>query len=572
MVGICLTSPPNSASQPLTPSAAIWPFSNRSSPVLATVSTSSENPAELYRRAARLTLEQIDKSDTALSAAIEALLLWRDNNWQEIEDQLVEMLKSRDRWMQDFVLKGEQDWEVLRKRLEHPFARAAAHDSFPLRYTDEDWQIVRACFTLLRHAAAQLRVVFAEAGAVDYTEVAQIAFSVLRGHDGLPTDAALSVADGIHHILVDEFQDTSRRQHDLLRRLIAAWPEREGRSCFVVGDPMQSIYFFRDADAELFPRVQIAGLEIPNSEPLIFDSVGLTSNFRTAKPLVLELNEIFERVFAEDDGSGVTFSPAEPAREDQTTRRHFELHINFVPQAARGKSTAADVDDERDAPRTAQIDEIVALIQSHIGPHGTLLAQKVRNIASPCSAEPATPSLPSPRPSAIADIPFRAVDLEKLSTRPEVLDALALARALLNPLDRVSWLGVLRAPWCGLSLSDLHILTSADDPALLARPIPELLAERIALLSEEGRRAAERLLEVLADVPAMRFAQPTTVPRHLAPASLAAPRRRGLRRPHRPRQSRPPLAMPRQSSQRRTGPARPHPRSSPRKPDRAARP
>ena len=82
--------------------------------------------------------------------------------------------------------------------------------------------------------------------------------------DGQPTEAALAVADRIRHLLVDEFQDTSRRQHELLGRLIAAWPQPEGRTCFVVGDPMQSIYFFRGADAELFPRVENIGLEIPN--------------------------------------------------------------------------------------------------------------------------------------------------------------------------------------------------------------------------------------------------------------------------------------------------------------------
>ena len=65
---------------------------------------------------------------------------------------------------------------------------------------------------------------------------------------------------------MDEIQDTSRRQHELLRSLIAAWPEREGRTCFVVGDPMQSIYFFRDADAELFPQVRDNGLNIPDDQ------------------------------------------------------------------------------------------------------------------------------------------------------------------------------------------------------------------------------------------------------------------------------------------------------------------
>ena len=126
----------------------------------------------------------------------------------------------------------------------------------PARYTNEDWQIIRASFILLRHAAAELKTVFAEAGFVDFVEVAQIAKQVLRGEDNLPSDAALAVADDIRHLLVDEFQDTSRRQHEFITALIEAWPERAGRTIFVVGDPMQSIYFFRDAEAELFRRVK----------------------------------------------------------------------------------------------------------------------------------------------------------------------------------------------------------------------------------------------------------------------------------------------------------------------------
>jgi len=62
----------------------------------------------------------------------------------------------------------------------------------------------------------------------------------------------------------------------------------------VVGDPMQSIYSFRDADVELFPRVKESGLEIPQDEPLKFNSVGLTANFRTTEGLVNELNDVFE--------------------------------------------------------------------------------------------------------------------------------------------------------------------------------------------------------------------------------------------------------------------------------------
>ena len=588
----------------------------------------NEQPGELYRRAAQRTLEEIDTAEPTLRAAIESLLLWRDNNWQEMEGLLVEMLRNRDRWMHDFVLGREQNWDTLRRRLERPFAKAIcaalsrvsllldqvpgardealmlarfacsqgasaqfhelaemaefpsgefnlddstsiqsleevrrAHDLLvcllltggnlrkavnkrhgfpadhklekaqflnllsrlstvpglrsalaqvrnlpPVRYSDDDWQIVRACFALLRHAAGQLRVVFAEAGAVDYIEVAQIAQSVLRGEDGQPSDAAISAADKIRHILVDEFQDTSRRQHELLRRLIAAWPEREGRSCFVVGDPMQSIYFFRDADAELFPRVKIAGLEIPGTDPLFFDSLALTSNFRTTKPLVDRLNDVFGKVFWASDGSGVTFTPAEPARNDDPNQNgHFNLHLNFAPQALHGQPTPSG---QLIPSLTAQIEEILALIRSHMD---RMESARAQHKPSRIAVLGRTRKALAPIAKALRDaaIPFRAIDLEKLAARPEVLDALALARALLNPLDRISWLGILRAPWCGLSLHDLHCLTSADDPTLQSRPVAELLTERLALLSTEGRLAAERILGAIASLPALRFAQPT---------------------------------------------------------------
>ena len=289
----------------------------------------AEQPDDLYRRAARQTLQQIGNRDNpAPSEAVEALLTWRDYNWQELENLLVDMLSKRDRWMHSFVLSRDPDWDALRRRLEQPFANAVhqglnevsrlldltpgareealllsrfacsnpggephralaemvdfpnapflAHEALeeahqaltclanlvmtkdgalrsrvdarlgfpadrklekarilqlisdlraipdlepvldavrslpPARYPDEDWAIIRACFTLLRHAAGQLKVVFAEAASVDFIEVAQIAEGVLKGDGGFPSDAAMAVADGIRHLLVDQFQDTSR--------------------------------------------------------------------------------------------------------------------------------------------------------------------------------------------------------------------------------------------------------------------------------------------------------------------------------------------------------------------------
>ncbi|MGC9158036.1 MAG: UvrD-helicase domain-containing protein [Terracidiphilus sp.] len=589
----------------------------------------TEQPENLYRRAARETLKKVDQIGSELARAIETLLEWRDNGWQEMEDLLVEMLASRDRWMQGFLLDREPDWRALRERLERPFLRSIAtrlaslnrlldkvpgarsealalarfacgpggclaHREFaelaefpagapadpadfetalracsglaallltdngsfrrqvdkrlgfpagrkqekerllaliaalaavpgletalggiralpPPRYPEEDWKIIRSCFTLLRHAAGELRVAFAEAGAVDFTEVAQIAQRVLRDEDGLPSDAALAVADGIRHLLVDEFQDTSRRQHQLLASLIAAWPDRAGRTCFLVGDPMQSIYFFRDADAELFPRVRRSGLEISRDEPLLFEFVSLQANFRSVSDLVERLNRDFAQIFAPDDGSGIPFSAALPVRQGAgNSHPAFALHLDFVPSAAEDRPAAAVAVDQRETASQQQIAEIVALIRQHRdsldqarqarerGENGkfriAVLGRARRHLVPVAAA------------LREAGIPFRALELEELAARPEVLDALALAHALFNPEDRVAWLGVLRAPWCGLSLDDIHAL--AGDPDAWLRPVPELLKERIALLSATGQKAVLRVREVLDEAATLRSVQP----------------------------------------------------------------
>ncbi|HWG22324.1 MAG TPA: UvrD-helicase domain-containing protein [Terracidiphilus sp.] len=616
-------------------------------PLLSTLGSGlevREQPEELYRRAARITLMRLSRTSSlpnspGLDVAIESLLDWRDNNWPELENQLVAMLCTRDRWMQDFWLRevgsnSETAWDALRQRLERPFARAVAEPlaklsqllqrvpgtcdeamelarfackqsgntlhrelaelaefpchpfhsteeleeariaytcladflltdkgafrktvnvshGFPLdrkrekqrlqelicklmeieglesslaavrelppaRYTEEDWRIVRACFTLLRHAAGELQVVFAEAGAVDFIEVAHIAQHLLVDEDNLPSDAAIEIADGIHHLLVDEFQDTSRRQHRLIAALVAAWPDTEARTLFVVGDPMQSIYFFRDADAELFPRVQTVGLELPDAEPHLLDFVRLASNFRAAPELVDKLNQAFDAVFAVDDGSQVTFSPAQPVRiPAENPRPAFDLHLEFVPQiqhaGAASSESKREAAEARQSALETQTAEIVALIRSHLQPmeQARLRGDKYRVAVLGRARSGLAPIAQALRDAAI---PFRAMDLEQLAARPEVLDALALARALLNAEDRVAWLGVLRAPWCGLSLKDLHTLTSADDSDLLGQTVPALLQSRASLLSPDGRVAVNRLMQALAEIAALRSAMPDASP------------------------------------------------------------
>jgi ATP-dependent exoDNAse (exonuclease V) beta subunit len=214
-------------------------------------------------------------------------------------------------------------------------------------------------------------------------------------------------------------------------------------------------------------------------------------------------------VFVEDDGSGVRFSAAEPARAvEQDGGQAFRLNLAFVPRSAGRSRSGVAKQAENEAAKAAQIEQIVELIRAHQARMAAASAagQKYRIAVLARTRASLVPIAAALREAAI---PFRAVDLEQLGERPEVLDALALGRALLNREDRVAWLGVLRAPWCGLTLDDLHRLTSADDPALLARPVPELLAERLSLLSDAGRMAAERVLAAVAQGPVLRTSLPT---------------------------------------------------------------
>jgi ATP-dependent helicase/nuclease subunit A len=594
----------------------------------------TERPAELYRIAARATLEKLgDPAYPDLSDAIRDLLLWRDNGWKELEDLLIRMLGQRDRWMLDIVLSHKPDWDLLRERLERPMANAVrrslndleelltpddrteahelaqfacAHGAAekyrglaelaefpsgphadnesleearsaylclanlllkndgvlrrkidnrlgfpkehldeklrmedllgrladvegledalaawrklpPARYTEDDWQIIRASFLLLRHAAAELKTVFAEAGAVDFTEVAQIAKQVLRGEDNLPSDAAQAVADDIRHLLVDEFQDTSRRQHEFITALIEAWPDPAGRTIFVVGDPMQSIYFFRDAEAELFRRVKDLGFELSDGESFPLHSVALSANFRSDPALVSDLNQGFARVFAVNDGSEIDFAHAEPARApDPRPGKRLNLHVDFIPQARGGSSgnpaavqARQQLAAQRESVRKSQRNRIVTLIRSHLD-----RIEKARAAGQKYRVAVLGRARTSLAPIALAlreaGILFRAIELESLRDRPEILDAVSLTRALFNPEDRVAWLGLLRAPWCGLSLAELHTIAGTDEGSRSNSPVPRLIHERLHLLPADSRKALERVLAVYTSAEYLRAKHSTS--------------------------------------------------------------
>lgn len=332
------------------------------------------------------------------------------------------------------------------------------------------WRVLDALLAALRLGVAQLQVLFAERGQVDYAEVALRALAAL-GDAQAPTDLALALDYRIRHLLVDEFQDTSFLQFLLLERLTEGWQPGDGRTLFVVGDPMQSIYRFREAEVGLFLRAQQHGIGQVRLAPLT-----LRANFRARPELVQWVNHSFSKLFPgkSDIASGaLTYSACEAQRAPAPAT---QVHVH----------AAFDTDAEREA---GQVIELIRQAQAGNLQVAVLVRGRNHLVAL----------VPRLRREGLR---FRAMELEQLGERPVVRDLVSLTRTLLHMGDRTAWLAVLRAPWCGLALADLHALTlHADGLTLL-----EVLAdrERLTTLSKDGRTRLARVQAVLLDARAQQ--------------------------------------------------------------------
>ena len=366
------------------------------------------------------------------------------------------------------------------------FLLRQAAETLVFGYTDDEWRIVLHAFVTLRYAYAQLQLVFAEQAAFDYSEQAALALRILRGPDQSPTDFAIDFASGIRHLLIDEFQDTSRNQYELIDSLVAAWPDLDTRTCFCVGDPMQSIYGFRESDFELFERPTLRGFgserdSFGDANRMLLEPIHLTANFRSAPALVADLNTRMQPIFAAPSAAVQTvFYPATAARSaeanssaDLTPR--IQLHLSRADDKT--TDTAAEPDW---LPLVREhLHRAKALRSAHAGGKYRI-ALLARNRATLQFAAQTLQSVA---------IPFHADDLIPLSQRTEILDAISLARAALNPLDRLAWSSVLRSPVCALTLAELHTLISADDRALSSLSVCNAIDSRLPLLALPPTRA-----------------------------------------------------------------------------------
>jgi ATP-dependent exoDNAse (exonuclease V) beta subunit len=183
--------------------------------------------------------------------------------------------------------------ETLQQRNLAPLLSACAQ--LPgLQEEPEAFDTLIATAVTLAMAAAELESLLGQRRCLDFTGMLMRASAGLEDEQG-PTDLALYWDYRISHLLVDEFQDTSRSQFDFFNRLTAGWARDDANTFFAVGDPMQSVYRFRDADVSIFSQCWQQGLPNVGLEPL-----QLTSNFRSRPELVDWNNELFSALFPAD--------------------------------------------------------------------------------------------------------------------------------------------------------------------------------------------------------------------------------------------------------------------------------
>lgn len=313
-------------------------------------------------------------------------------------------------------------------------------------YSSKNWKLLKTLANILILLEAELRIIFKNNKVVDFQAVNQYALDALNLEE---TDLSLWFDYNIQHILVDEVQDTSYTQYNLLQKLTINWDMQDGKTLFLVGDPMQSIYKFRQAEVGIFLNIINNGI---NNIKLEF--LELRKNFRSVDSIVEWVNSNFIKLLPQK--SDLLFGAVKYCNSISTINNQDNNLDKFIKNNNINKYNKLylfnNIKSEHDYIAN-QIKEVISynnqinnnnkisiaiLIRTRTRISDLILSLKQKNII------------------------VNSIEIENLSDRMVIKDLLALTRAILDFTDTVAWYSILRAPWCGLTLDELYYLNSID--------------------------------------------------------------------------------------------------------------
>lgn len=245
-------------------------------------------------------------------------------------------------------------------------------------------------------------------GAIEISDLELLAGECIRTEP----DSAKLFSEEWDHWLIDEYQDTSPFQVELLGKLVGERP------VFIVGDPQQSIYLFRGARSEVFASKEKEILK--NKGQLRF----LEKNYRSRRELLLFFNDFFA-------GFTNRFTPMLSFQE-KPLKKSEPVAIFFISQKPEKNSDAPI----RDAEFAGIVSHVLGQLAKGEKPESICVLARTRatlvKIADLLDE---------------AGVPVHLHASGGFYERREIQDALALLKFLVNPHDNHNLLVLLRSPW-----------------------------------------------------------------------------------------------------------------------------
>jgi ATP-dependent helicase/nuclease subunit A len=385
-------------------------------------------------------------------------------------------------------------------------------------------------------ALTQYRQALEERSVLDFSDVLQRALDLLRQMDEF-SQSRFRLESRYHHVLVDEFQDTSRAQWELVSLLIQSWGEGLGLatrpSIFIVGDRKQSIYRFRDADVAVLRE---AGRYIEALRPAGNPHRSISRSFRALPELLEFINELFSEMSqsgARSDDFTYTESDRFPAVPDaglkaSPTGGSAGLQAGLPTDRVRGPVLGLAVAEDPVACAAAVAAEIERILREE--------TVRDRKTGVPRQARPGdvailfrsrTSHREFEHELEVRGIPTYVYKGLGFFDADEIKDLSALMRYLADPGSNLRAAAFLRSRFIRISDRGLALLGSR----LAAAITDPLLPDAATSLDDEDRRVLEyirgRVGEWLAQVDRV---PPADLIEQLLPATAYAYELRGPRR------------------------------------------